>query len=107
MIARRIRECKLPPRNRHGERGALADGALDGEVAAMVLHDLLGQREPEPATALLRREERVEQPRKHLGSDAYTGVFDFDHHTIARTPGAHRHLAATLARRPRSHCGPG
>src|SRR3569623_2636866 len=98
MIARRIRARKLPPRNRHGERGPLADGALDGEVATVVLDDLLGQRKPEAATALLGREERIEQPREHLGSDAYTGVFDFDHLTITGTARPHGDLAAALAR---------
>ena len=52
-----------------GERRALVDGTRDDEIAAVILHDLAGERQSEAAAALFRRKERVEQLQEHLGWD--------------------------------------
>src|SRR5262245_28267043 len=61
-----------------GERRALADLALDGELAAVAVEDGLDQRQPETGAALgaaLRDVDAVEalgQARQVLGRDART-----------------------------------
>src|SRR5476649_2330758 len=98
MIPRSSGDRKLAAGNRDREGRALADDALDREVATVVLYDLLGQCEPEAATALFGREERVEQPGEHLGGDTDPGVLDLDHDAVAGPVRAQRHLATSLDR---------
>ena len=53
---------RFHPRQVHGERGALSRRALDGDVAAALLHDAVDGREPQAraASGFLRREEGLE-----------------------------------------------
>src|SRR6185503_1180458 len=52
------------------ERRALTLSAPDADVAAVLLHDAVDHREPETGAAalVLRREERLEDPRLDLGA---------------------------------------
>src|SRR3989442_15043889 len=62
------------PRQRqpHGEHRAAAGRTGRGELAAVLLHDLVADREPEPGAFAdgLRREERIEDAAEDLGGGA-------------------------------------
>src|ERR1051325_6751075 len=87
-------------RRRHTEcKGRTSpDPALDAELAAVVLDDLLGQREAEACAPLLGREERLEQPRQLLARGPHAVILDGDLDARAIAAGAHRDLAAAVGR---------
>jgi hypothetical protein len=62
----------------------------------MVPDDLLGERQAEPAAALLGREEGVEQARQQLVRDADPVVLDLDLDVLVLAPCAQDDVAATL-----------
>ena len=69
------------------ERRALAELAVDPDVAAALLDDAVDGREPEPGAlaAVLRREERLEEPAAaSLRVMPIAGVADREHHVRAR-----------------------
>src|SRR5262245_22058493 len=73
------KRCELfPQRQREAERRALAGlAALGPDAAAVVLDDLLADREAEPgAMGLAVRGERLEERLRDLGRDAAAGVLD-------------------------------
>ena len=47
------------------------------KLAAVVLHDAGGDRQPEAGAGLLGREKGIEQPLFHLRGDAPAGILDF------------------------------
>src|SRR5579872_2060284 len=75
---RRARARLRRPRQEDAERGALVGRALDGHVAARLLHDAQDGREPEPRAlpARLGREERLEDSRAGLLVEAHARVAD-------------------------------
>src|SRR5215470_5649650 len=74
------------------------DPARHVDLAAVVLDDLLGERQAQPGAALLRGEERLEQPRQLLAGDPDAVVLDRDLDPAARAARAHDHAAAAVAR---------
>src|ERR671924_821392 len=73
-----------------GEGAAHARAAVHVDVAAVVLHDAVYEREPEAAAAGLRREERLEDVAQVAGGDALTGVGHAQDQAAAGD--CHRHL---------------
>src|SRR5262249_22797819 len=67
-------------------------------VSPVVLDDLLGERQTEPAAAGLGREERIKQLRYQLVCDANAVVLHGDLDAVARRPGPHDDLDTTLGR---------
>src|SRR5438094_3777025 len=59
---------------KHGRPAALAARHLDG--AAVLLHDGLRNRQPEPGAPGLGREERIEKLGEHAARHADAGVAD-------------------------------
>src|SRR5262249_60920664 len=78
--AARLRKMQLPEvgRQRQREDGALPGRAVDRDLAAMSLDDLMDQRQPEAGRAPFRlgREEGIEDAVEMLGPDAGAGVRD-------------------------------
>ena len=72
---------------------------LRGDRAAMLLDDLLGDREPEPRPAALGREVRVEEARKDLRSDAGPVVLDRDRDPLADAPRRRSRIVAAAGER--------
>src|SRR5204862_4320602 len=65
-------------RERHAEakRGPGRRIVLDADVAAVRGDDGARDREADAGALRLRREERIEEPRQHVGGDAGAQVFD-------------------------------
>src|ERR1700755_2429731 len=85
-------------RESYAEDRASARRALDGDVAGVLLHDAVRDREgePSPAPHALRREERVVDARDVLGRDADAGVADFDVDGVALVGGGAERYAAAV-----------
>src|SRR3954469_13349795 len=88
-----------PLARRHTERKGRTspDPARYVDLAAVVLDDLLGERQTQPGAALLGREERLEQPRQLLAGDPDAVVLDRDLDPAARAAGADHDAAAAVA----------
>src|SRR5712691_8135046 len=74
----RMRPSGIAGGERDGDGGSLAAEAADLDVAAVLLHDAMNQRQPDAAALGLRREEGLEDVRQVGGADAGTGVRDRD-----------------------------
>src|SRR6185369_13968127 len=85
-------------RQDHAERRAAADGALDGDVAAVLAHHLVDERESEAGARLLGRVERVEDVIERLRGDARPLVGDLDDRTPGVAVHGHGDVGARLAR---------
>src|SRR3990172_10528295 len=86
-------------RKRDGEGGARADDATPADAAAVLLHDLAGDGEPESGALRLGGEELLEQPLADLERDARTGVAHPDLHGVVEAPcgrGEHPALGESL-----------
>src|SRR6266568_3175318 len=83
-------------RKREGEGGAFADAARDVDPAAVILHDLLADREPEARafSRRLRGEERLEHLREILRRYAASGVADRHERMLLAALGPDSDLAA-------------
>ena len=94
------------------EARALADGAVAGDRAAVLLHDAVGDRQAEAGALadLLRREERIVDPRELFGRNPGAGVGDFDRRADRalrlrddREPAALRHRVARVQEQVQEH----
>src|SRR5215469_2563421 len=73
----------------NGELSEIADLAIDGDRAAMLLgHDVVADREAEAGafTSRLGREERLKKPVSVVGRDAGAVVTDADFNGVAEIP---------------------
>src|SRR5438094_4584285 len=81
-VSSRRRRSGRPPRQRQPDREGrpAARRALGADVAAVLLDDLVADREPQPGAFAdgLRREEGIEDAAEHVGRDAGPGVADGD-----------------------------
>ena len=82
----------------------MPDLAPDVDPAAVVAHDAVGHREPEPGPLahVLGREERLEDVRQVLWRDARAFVLDADGDPVARRGRRGRRAARRAARDERS-----
>src|SRR3954463_13477540 len=75
----RLRQtARVGERQADGEPRALADMAVARDRAAVLLHDAVGNREPQPGALadFLGREERIVDPRQLLRGNAGARVAD-------------------------------
>src|SRR6185436_670259 len=70
-------------RQRDAEDRAAAVGRPEIDDAAVVLDDLVRERQAEPGPGLLGAEERVEHAIGGIGCDSHPAVLDLDLHTAA------------------------
>src|SRR5438445_10816250 len=81
-VSSRPGRSRRPPRQGQPDREGrpAARRALGADVAAVLLDDLVADREPEPGpfADALRREEGTEDAADHVGRDAGAGVADRD-----------------------------
>src|SRR6266511_1294942 len=81
------------------EAGALADAAVHLDAPAVPIDDAVNDREPEPRALadVLGGEERIEDPRQHVGRDAGTVVAHGDLDLAVAPRGDNLDRAARLA----------
>src|SRR5919197_3166860 len=85
------------PRDDQADRGAPSGRALELDLAAVKVHDLLDDRHAEPGAGRLRRVEGQEDLLPVLGLDPDAVVRDLDHDRRRPRVQAHVHPAAQLA----------
>src|SRR5207237_756726 len=78
-------ELELRRRQRHAEDRPLTDGALDGDLPAVVHYHLVHERQPEARARLLGGEEGMEDVLQLIRRDARALVADL-HHDGGRRP---------------------
>src|SRR5438132_13904146 len=101
MLLRGAPGRDLLERKRHGELGALADGAVALDRALMVADDAVGDGQPEAGAAAdrLRREKRVVDARQIFRGNARAGVGNFhDDHAVFIESRGHRQPSAVWHR---------
>src|SRR5215510_4013224 len=96
--ARRIASDGSPDRNAQRKGRTSPDPAGNVDLTAVVPDDLLGERQAQAVAALLRREERIEQPRQELAGDPHAVVLDRDLDPIALAARAQDHAASAFDR---------
>ena len=108
-VASSVMPLRAREREAHREDGAAVRQAVGADLAAVLLDDLVADREPEPGALAdrLGGEERVEDPADDVGRDAGAGVADARTAVASSAPGLDGDRArpwmawAALARRLR------